>query len=122
MAQILVVDDDEAILSLLREALPMLGFEAEFASSGVEAIALIQSKLYDLILSDVRMPEINGIEVASAAFKNAADVPVLFMSGNPNVQVEERSFLAKPFTINQLEAKLSFMLNEDASDEIVGSN
>ena len=118
MAQILVVDDDDAVLALLQEALPMLGFEADFVSSGSEAVNLIQTKKYELILSDVRMPEMNGIEVATAAFKSSANVPVLFMSGNPNVQVEERSFLAKPFTITQLETKISFMLNENAADDL----
>ena len=118
MTRILVVDDDEAVLTLLKEALPMLGFEADFASSGNEAVNLIKTKQYELILSDVRMPEMNGIEVATAAFRTSADMPVLFMSGNPNVQVEERSFLAKPFTITQLETKLSFMLNENTSDDL----
>ncbi|MEM7033502.1 MAG: response regulator [Chloroflexota bacterium] len=117
MTRILVVDDDEAVLALLKEALPMLGFKADFASSGNEAVNLIETEEYELILSDVRMPEMNGIEVATAAFKSSADIPVLFMSGNPNVQVEERSFLAKPFTITQLETKLAFMLNNNSSDE-----
>lgn len=117
MKRILVVDDDEAILELLRDALPALGFSADFTTEGGQAIEMLQTKVYDLVLSDIRMPERNGIEVAAAANQNLPHVPILFMSGNPNVQVEERSFLPKPFTITQLETILEIMLDEGASDD-----
>jgi CheY-like chemotaxis protein len=115
MKRILVVDDDQSIIDLLKDALPTLGFDADFTTDGSQAIEMLKEQFYDLVLSDIRMPEINGIEVATAAIKNAPYVPVLFMSGNPNVEVEERSFLSKPFTITQLETKLSIML--EASSE-----
>jgi CheY-like chemotaxis protein len=111
MKRILVVDDDRAILDLLTEALPSLGFEADFAVSGGNAIELLRNQRYDLILSDIRMPEVNGIEVAQVAMRSTPFTPILFMSGNPNVRVEEQSFLAKPFTISELEVKLSYMLD-----------
>jgi CheY-like chemotaxis protein len=111
MRQILVVDDDEIILDLLREALPALGYEADFAITGDQAITLINSdRDYDLILSDIRMPEVNGIDVARAAYKVKPHVPILFMSGNPNTIVEERSFLSKPFTIGELETRIEFAI------------
>ena len=113
--RILVVDDDPAIIDLLKDALPTLGFDADFTTEGGQAIQMLKELQYDLVLSDIRMPEINGIEVATAAIENAPYVPILFMSGNPNVEVEERSFLGKPFTIAQLETKLSIML--EASSE-----
>ena len=111
MAQILVVDDDETILDLLKEALPALGYDADFATNGEDAIEMIKNQAYNLILSDIRMPEINGIDVARAAYHNRPNMPILFMSGNPNTIVEERSFLAKPFTISELDMKIEFMLN-----------
>lgn len=111
MKHILVVDDDETILELLREALPALGYRADFAITGNKAIQLIKSKTYDLILSDIRMPEINGIDVARAAYQDKPHVPILFMSGNPNTIVEERSFLAKPFTISELETRIEFAIS-----------
>lgn len=111
MKRILVVDDDDTILELLKEALPALGFQADFANTGNRAIELIDSQTYDLILSDVRMPEKNGIDVARAAYQRDPHLPILFMSGNPNTIVEERSFLAKPFTIPQLETKIEFAIS-----------
>ena len=114
MKRILVVDDDDAILALLQEALPILGFDADFAADGSRAIELLKTQQYDLILSDIRMPEINGIEVATVAADKSPYIPILFMSGNPNVQVEEQSFLAKPFTLVELEVKLDAMLTHSA--------
>jgi two-component system response regulator HydG len=119
MKRILVVDDDEAILTLLNEALPTLGFEADFALSGGNAIELLRSKHYDLILSDIRMPEVNGIEVAQVAMQSTPYTPILFMSGNPNVRVEEQSFLPKPFTISELEVKLTYLLDSSATDDFM---
>ena len=119
MKRILVVDDDETILTLLNEALPSLGFEADFAPSGGNAIELLKTNQYDLILSDIRMPEINGIEVAQVATQNMPYTPILFMSGNPNVRVEEQSFLPKPFTISELEVKLSIILDSSSSEEVL---
>ncbi len=118
MKRILVVDDDSAIIDFLKEALPALGHEADFADNGQDAIHLLNTERYDLILSDIRMPEKNGIDVARAAYKVAPHVPVLFMSGNPNTIVEEQSFLAKPFTIAELEMRIDVALAPPEEDEI----
>lgn len=112
MKQILVIDDDESILNLLKDALPALGYNADFVMDGDEAISLIKQYPYDLIMSDIRMPEINGIDVARAAYKTKPDIPILFMSGNSNTIAEERSFLSKPFTLDEMEAKIEFLLNQ----------
>lgn len=118
MKRILVVDDDEAIIKLLKKTLAMLGFEADCTTQGQQAIELLQKHCYDLILLDIRMPEVNGIEVAAAAHENAPSVPILFMSGNPHIKLEKRCFLTKPFNITELKTKLDIMFNGDASDVI----
>ncbi len=119
MTRILVVDDDEAIIDFLKQALPALGYDADFADNGQDAIQLLGSEIYNLILSDIRMPEKNGIDVARAAYRVSPDMPVLFMSGNPNTIVEERSFLAKPFTISELEMRLDVALAPPDDEERV---
>lgn len=115
MTQILVVDDDYSIIELLKEALPALGYKADFVTDGNKAIELIKNTNppYDLILSDIRMPEINGIDVARAAHAAKPDIPILFMSGNRNTIAEERSFLAKPFSIDEMETKIEFLLRPE---------
>lgn len=119
MAKILVVDDDVSIISFLQEALPALGYSADYAERGQDAIQLLESDAYDLILSDIRMPEKNGIDVARAAYKVAPYVPVLFMSGNPNTIVEDRSFLAKPFTVAELELRIEAALTPPEDEEVL---
>lgn len=110
MKRVLVVDDDQAVLDMLEEMLPALGFEADFARGGCQAIKLLEEGHYDLVLSDVRMPRINGIDVARSVSKKRPGTPILFMSGQPNVLVEEQSFLAKPFTTADLEIRLDMLL------------
>ena len=119
MAKILVVDDDVSIISFLQEALPALGYGADYAESGQDAIQLLEDNVYDLILSDIRMPEKNGIDVARAAYKLAPHAPMLFMSGNPNTIVEDRSFLAKPFTVAELELRIDTALRPPEDEENV---
>ncbi len=118
MTRILVVDDDKAIIDFLKQALPALGHNADFADSGQDAIQLLNTNRYDLILSDIRMPEKNGIDVARAAYRIAPEVPVLFMSGNPNTIVEEQSFLAKPFTVAELETRIDIALAPPEDEEL----
>lgn len=110
MMRILVVDDDATIIQLLQEALPALGYAADYAESGEQAIKLLREKGYDLVLSDIRMPEKNGIDVAREAYQKSPHMPILFMSGNPNTIVEDQSFLAKPFTIAELEMRIDTAL------------
>ena len=117
MKLILVVDDDSTILDLLRETLPALGYQADFANGGPQAMQCIKAQDYDLILADISMPQINGIDVARAAARQKPYVPIIFMSGNPNTIVEERSFLAKPFTIDQLETKIQNVLTENSDED-----
>jgi len=119
MARILVVDDDVSIIGFLQEALPALGYTADYAESGQKAIELLETEMYDLVLSDIRMPEKNGIDVARAAYKMSPHVPVLFMSGNPNTIVEDRSFLAKPFTVAELELRIDAALAPPEDEEII---
>ncbi len=117
MTRILVVDDDTTIIQLLQEALPALGYTADYAESGQEAIRLLQKQEYDLVLSDIRMPEKNGIDVAREAYQISPHIPILFMSGNPNTIVEDQSFLAKPFSIAELEMRIDAALAPSDDDE-----
>jgi CheY-like chemotaxis protein len=112
MKKLLVVDDDASILHLLEQALPILGYEADFAATGEAALQHLNTHHYDLILADISMPNINGIDVARAASREKPYIPIVFMSGNPNTIVEERSFLPKPFTLEELEIKLDMFLSQ----------
>ena len=107
MATILVVDDEPTIRSLLRAALERRGYELLEAADGVGALEIAQRRRPDLIVLDVALPQLNGLEVCRRLKQNPATaaVPVFLLTGF--IQDEQRregaragveAFIAKPFS------------------------
>jgi CheY-like chemotaxis protein len=102
-ARVLVVDDDPAVLALLARILGTLGFEVTMATDGREAIAALETRGFDLVVTDVVLPEMDGIAVAQVA-ERRGDVPVLFVSGCTSEELAQRGLsggaavMQKPFT------------------------
>ena len=101
---ILVVDDDPVLKLILVHEFKSKDFKVLAASSGNEAIRLVQQNKIDIILSDIQMPDGDGLELLDAIKKIAPKVPVLlFMSGFSNITPEEAikrgayAILPKPF-------------------------
>ena len=65
MAKILIIDDERGIRNTLREVLADEGYEVEVAENGKQGLEMAQAKSYDLIYSDIKMPEMDGLEVLS---------------------------------------------------------
>lgn len=80
--KILLVDDEEGFLSVIREALEIRGFEVMSAQNAIEAGLELTTKRPDIILMDVRMPGINGIQACSAIKSNpgTANIPLIIIS------------------------------------------
>jgi two-component system cell cycle sensor histidine kinase/response regulator CckA len=108
--RILLVEDDEVVRRSTAKLLGLLGYKVELAGNGVEALARVDAGLVvDLVLTDVRMPELGGAELAQQLYTRAPTLPILFMSGNLDVaelreQVEQGrvSFLQKPASLREL--------------------
>lgn len=105
--RVLVVDDEPQILKLVAVVLRSAGYQVTLASSGSEALKLIEHNDYELVLSDVRMPELSGPElVMRMRYANAAKI--VFMSGafqsSDNVVLKKgvAAFLKKPFRAGEL--------------------
>ncbi|MGH7629574.1 MAG: PAS domain-containing hybrid sensor histidine kinase/response regulator, partial [Gemmatimonadales bacterium] len=102
-ARVLAVDDDPAVLALLARMLRTLGFEVTTATNGRQAIAALETRGFDLVVTDVVMPEMDGMAVARAA-KRRGDVPVLFVTGCTPEELAHRGLagagavMQKPFT------------------------
>jgi len=106
-ATILVVDDEESVRVFLRKILSMRGFDMVEAGSGAEALAHLErlGNSVNLLLTDIRMPGMNGVELARAAAELYPDLPVVYISGYPfDLESERRlrpkstcAFLPKPF-------------------------
>jgi len=99
------VDDDPEVRSIVAEFLDDLGYEVLQARGGKEALEL-HERTPDLrmVISDIRMPDMSGIELANLATKRQRDLKVILISGYFVSQQVERRFLRKPFRMRDLEA------------------
>ena len=108
MTSILIVDDDRLILAGLADGLEERGYVVHKATTGEEAMALADTARPDLVLMDICLPGISGIE-AARRIQEKANVPVIFLSATDSEEVVRMaialgsiSYLVKPITITQL--------------------
>lgn len=81
MAHILIIDDDPAVRSLFGQFLDGEGYSTALAADGREALELLQTRRPDVIITDIMMPEMDGLEVIQNIRKNYAEIPVVAISG-----------------------------------------
>lgn len=109
MTKILIVDDEKNIRKSLREILEFEKFKVEEAEDGNAALLLTKSDIFDLILCDIKMPKLDGIEFLSACSENSIETPIVMMSGHGTIETAVEAvkkgaydFLAKPIDLNRL--------------------
>lgn len=104
---ILVVDDDAYLLDLLIETLTTIGYKATGAPDAIAALELLGNTEINLVITDIKMPKMDGIEFAKTIRRKFPDIPIVFISGafTPSVlrQIEGEPYIPKPFRINQIE-------------------
>lgn len=107
---ILLVDDERTLRETCRSILETAGYRVEVASKGDEAIRLLQRRSFDIVLTDLYLPDVSGVEICRAAVEGSADTLVVVMTGNPsvasNVEVLRAGawdYLPKPFSATHLE-------------------
>ena len=120
MAKILIIDDERGIRNTLREILADEGHNVEVAENGINGLQMATKNAYDLIFSDIKMPEMDGIEVLSA-IKNtgeyanqntpiaSAETPIVMITGHGDVETAVQAlklgaydFLLKPLDLNRI--------------------
>ncbi|MEY4605063.1 MAG: hypothetical protein RIT43_2355 [Bacteroidota bacterium] len=109
MARILIIDDERAIRRALREILEFEGFEVDEAEHGKEGVEKATAKLYDVIFCDIKMPQMDGMEVLSALNAAKVDAPVIMISGHGNIDTAVQAiksgafdFIEKPLDLNRI--------------------
>jgi two-component system, OmpR family, response regulator MprA len=129
--RVLVVDDDRAVRESLRRSLEFNGYEVRLAADGAEALAGIAAAAPDVVVMDVMMPRLDGIETTKALRKAGNDVPVLVLTARDAVgdRVEgldagADDYLTKPFALQELLARLRALLRrvvpaEGDDDEVL---
>ena len=118
MAKILIIDDERGIRNTLREVLADEGYEVEVAENGKQGLEMAQAKSYDLIYSDIKMPEMDGLEVLSKISEFRAqnsdsfesiECPIVMISGHGDIETAVQAlkmgaydFLLKPLDLNRI--------------------
>lgn len=109
MATILIIDDERAIRSTLNEILSFEGYKIEEAVDGEEGFRKFSQKTYDVVICDIKMPKMDGIEFLEKSKEVNPDVPIIMLSGHGNIDtavdaVKKGAFdyLSKPPDLNRL--------------------
>jgi len=116
---VLLVDDDPSILALLNRYVTAYGLQADLARNGREAVACLKNRHYGLLITDIMMPEMNGMELIDYVSRHHAQTDILAVSGFSDrysfsdlVAAGATEFIAKPFQGGELEAKLLRIFRE----------
>ena len=109
MPNILIIDDERAIRNVLKEILSNEGFTVEEASDGEEGLKKFTTGPYDVVLCDIKMPKLDGIEFLQKVIESNSEVPVIMISGHGNIEtavdaVKKGAFdyISKPPDLNRL--------------------
>ncbi len=109
LESILVVDDDVALTKILREELTSVGYDVEVINNSVEALSRLQNEFYDLIILDIKMPEVDGFEILRELQRREYPGKIIVMTAYADVEnaVQAKKlgaddFLAKPYDLDEL--------------------
>lgn len=116
---VLVVDDNNIVQETLLRLVEAIGFNAEAVSSGPEALQVLEEKPFTFLLTDMKMPEMDGIDLIKAARSRYPDLGIISMTGYSEgyryvdvINAGASDFIKKPFDIEELEAKIRRIINE----------
>lgn len=106
---ILIVDDDVAITKILREELQTVGYDVEVINNSTEALSRLQSEFYDLILLDIKMPEVDGFEILKSLREKNYPGKIIVMTAFADIEnammarkLGANDFIAKPYDFDEL--------------------
>lgn len=125
MDRVLAIDDEKPILDMLERALTLFGFRVEVASSGEEGIEKFDNESFEVVVTDILMPGIDGVSVLNYIRKsNRSDTPVIGISGTPWLLQNEGFDLVldKPFSIKSLVDSVKRFTEKKAASEISKAN
>jgi two-component system nitrogen regulation response regulator NtrX len=109
MSKILVIDDEKAIRNTLKEVLEYEKYEVDLAEDGPRGLEMFSANSYDIVLCDIKMAKMDGIEVLGKIAETSSDTPVVMISGHGNIDTAVEAikkgafdFLEKPLDLNRL--------------------
>jgi DNA-binding NtrC family response regulator len=112
--RILVVDDQDSMRTLLKDMLEVIGYDVTLAGGGEQALAILQGSGFDLVLSDLNMPGMDGTALLRAVKSTHSEMPVVIITGYGTFHTEKRvmkegadGYISKPCTLSKIENTLS---------------
>lgn len=100
---ILLVDDDENVRETSADMLQELGYMVQQAESGKQALEMLERTGFDVMVTDIRMPGMSGLELSALASRRHRELKIILMSGYFQPQTLNRRFLQKPFRTHDLD-------------------
>ena len=120
MIRILLAEDEEAMRAYLARALENAGYEVVAVDRGTEALPLLENEHFDLLLSDIVMPEMDGIELAQRCAEVSPATKVMFITGFAAVTLKatreapQAKVLSKPFHLKDLVLEVQRVFGDEA--------
>ena len=118
MTRILVVDDEANAREVIRESICLLGYQVEEARDGMEALERFRDGRHDVVITDLSMPRMDGIELTHELHKLDPMVPVLMLTGKSSLDLKAMAwsrgvveYLSKPFRLSSLEDTLERVMH-----------
>lgn len=109
MAKILIVDDERSIRNTLKDILEFEKHQITLAENGKQALEAVQTNVFDLVFSDIKMPEMDGIELLGHLVEREVEAPIVMISGHGNIEMAVEcikkgafDFIVKPIDLNRL--------------------
>jgi DNA-binding response OmpR family regulator len=117
LGKVLIVDDEAEVLRLLQEFLSLRGYDVVLAGSGMEALEAVDTQKPDLVLLDVAMPEMDGVETLGRIVALEPALPVIMVTANTDISVTSKllamgavDYIPKPFDLEYLDQAVSIQL------------
>ncbi|HOH55641.1 MAG TPA: sigma-54 dependent transcriptional regulator [Paludibacteraceae bacterium] len=109
MAKILIIDDERSIRNTLKDILEFEKHQVSLAENGLKGLETAQNEMFDLIFSDIKMPEMDGIELLTQLKEKEIEAPIVMISGHGNIETAVEcikkgafDFIEKPIDLNRL--------------------
>ena len=125
MVRIMIIEDDEEMRSLLKDFFEEEGFETDSVSNGVDALQMFSKDHFDLVITDIRMPGLTGLDILPRIRRLKPETPVIVMTAYGSDDVRRRAFekgattyLEKPIQLSKLRSVIREMVSRKELEKL----
>ena len=125
MVRIMIIEDDEEMRSLLKDFFEEEGFETDSVSNGVDALRMFSEDHFDLVITDIRMPGLTGLDILPRIRRLKPETPVIVMTAYGSDDVRRRAFergattyLEKPIQLSKLRSVIREMVSRKELEKL----